>query len=145
MIEAFDGDQAVAEALVGLEEERTRSGLLKGAGGLAGLGFAAALWPRSASARSGGSKANDVKILNYALTLEYLEAAFYAEAIADGIVNGEVLDAAKIIGKHEADHVAALKKALGSAAVKKPKFDFGDVTQDQTKFIQTAVVLEDTG
>jgi len=54
MIEAFDRDEAVAEAIDGL---RTRTGLLKGAGALA------ALLPRAASARSTGTKANDIKIL----------------------------------------------------------------------------------
>ncbi len=41
--------------------------------------------------------------------------------------------------------MAALKKALGSKAVKKPKFDFGDTVTNEAKFRQTAQVLEDTG
>jgi hypothetical protein len=52
---------------------------------------------------------------------------------------------AVVVGGHETAHVAALKKVLGSAAVKKPTFDFGDAVTDQAKFIATAVVLEDTG
>ena len=48
----FDGDQAVAEAIAGIDEEkRTRGGLFRGAGALAGVGALAALMPRSASAR----------------------------------------------------------------------------------------------
>ena len=45
----------------------------------------------------------------------------------------------------EAAHVQALKKALGSAAVKRPTFDFGSAVQSQSAFTSTAVVLEDTG
>ena len=46
---------------------------------------------------------------------------------------------------HEVAHVAALKGALGSAAVKKPKFDFQGTTTNMAKFKATAQVLEDTG
>ena len=46
---------------------------------------------------------------------------------------------------HEATHVKALKGVLGSNAVKKPKFDFGDTVTNQDKFRLTAQVLEDTG
>jgi rubrerythrin len=91
------------------------------------------------------SKKQDVAILNYALTLEYLEAAFYNEAVAKGSLNAEVKTAAKTVAGHENAHVAFLKKALGSAAVKKPKFDFKGTTADQKKFMATAQVLEDTG
>jgi hypothetical protein len=142
----FDGDEAVAEAIAGIEDEkRTRSGLLRGAGALAGVGAFAALMPRSASARSGGSKANDVKILNYALTLEYLEAAFYAEALRVGGYSGAVGRFASVVASHEATHVATLKGVLGSKAVKSPSFDFKGTTRKWSTFLRTAKVLEDTG
>jgi Ferritin-like domain len=88
------------------------------------------------------SKKNDVRILEFALTLEYLEAAFYAEAVRNKALTGEVLDAAKLVSKHETTHVKTLK---GIVSVKKPRFDFGDTTSDQTKFVATAQALEDTG
>ena len=142
----FDGDEAVAEAIAGIEDEkRTRSGLLRGAGALAGVGAFAALMPRAASARSGGSKANDVKILNYALTLEYLEAAFYAEALRVGGYTGAVGRFASVVASHEATHVATLKGVLGSKAVKSPSFDFKGTTRKWSTFLRTAKVLEDTG
>ena len=89
--------------------------------------------------------ASDVAILNFALTLEYLEAAFYAEAVSKGNFSGKVGTFARVVAKHEAAHVAFLKSALGSAAVKSPKFDFKGSNTDQAKFLATAQVLEDTG
>ena len=91
------------------------------------------------------SKKQDVAILNYALTLEYLEAAFYKEALAKGALSGDVLATTRIVSAHETTHVKTLKKVLGRKAVKKPKFDFKNTTGDQATFLKTAVVLEDTG
>jgi hypothetical protein len=142
----FDGDEAVAEAIAGLDETRSsRVGLLKGAGALVAMGgLARMVLPGSASAREGGSKANDVKILNYALTLEYLEAAFYAEALTMGYT-GAVGTFASTVASHEATHVATLKGVLGSKAVAKPKFDFKGTTKQWKTFLRTSKVLEDTG
>jgi len=143
----FDGDQAVAEAMAGLDESsHTRSGVLKlGAGALAGIGAFAMLRPGTARAREGGSKKNDIKILNYALTLEYLEAAFYLEALNVGGYSGSVLRFAQTVYSHEATHVSTLQGVLGSAAVKKPSFDFKGTTRKWSTFLRTAKVLEDTG
>src|SRR4029077_16706769 len=88
---------------------------------------------------------NDVAILNYALTLEYLEAAFYNEAVAKGALKGETLKFAKVVQGHENAHVSFLKGALGKAAVKKPMFNFKGTTANAAKFRATAQVLEDTG
>jgi hypothetical protein len=148
---AFDRDEAVAEAIVGLDEAgATRGGLFRRAGMAAGgLGVAAAIVPGlfggTAGAREGGSKKNDIKILNFALTLEYLEAAFYAEAVGRGVYTGSVLNFAQVVASHEATHVATLKGVLGSAAVAKPSFDFKGTTKKWSTFLRTAKVLEDTG
>ena len=116
---------------------------MAGAGLVGGSALLGALTPAVASAAP--SKKQDVKILNYALTLEYLEAAFYAEAVAKGALSGRTLDFAKLVASDEATHVKTLKKALGSAAVAEPKFDFQGTTADQAKFQQTALTLENTG
>ena len=91
------------------------------------------------------SRRQDVMILNYALTLEYLEAAFYAEAVRMGAITGVVLDSAVLVRDHEIAHVRFLKGALGRRAVRRPSFDFGNTTGDQDTFLATAVALEDTG
>jgi len=147
----FDGDEAVAEAMAGLQDAgSTRGGLFRRAGAAAGgLGIAAALVPSffggTAGAREGGSKKRDVEILNFALTLEYLEAAFYAEAVGRGIYSGSVLNFAQVVAAHEATHVATLKSVLGSKAVASPKFDFKGTTKQWKTFLRTSKVLEDTG
>jgi len=84
-------------------------------------------------------------VLNFALTLEYLEAAFYAEAVARGALAGELLEFARVVGGHEAEHVEFLRGALGSAAVASPTFDFQNTTGSAATFGATAIVLEDTG
>ncbi|HEX5926182.1 MAG TPA: ferritin-like domain-containing protein [Baekduia sp.] len=145
----FDGDEAVAEAMAGLDEAgQTRGALFRRAGAAAGgLGVAMALLGGGdvAGARQGGSKKNDVKILNFALTLEYLEAAFYAEALARGGFSGSVLNFAQVVAGHEATHVATLKGVLGAKAVASPSFDFKGTTRKWSTFLRTSKVLEDTG
>src|SRR5918993_1814740 len=66
----------------------------------------------------------DVGILNYALTLEYLETAFYADVVKSGLFKGSDLATIKKFGSEEAQHVAALKaavKSLGGKAAAEPK------------------------
>jgi hypothetical protein len=66
--------------------------------------------------------------------------------VASGAITDPVVkNFAEVVAGHEAAHVAALRKALGKAAVKSPTFDFGDTVTNQDKFKATAQVLEDTG
>jgi hypothetical protein len=65
------------------------------------------------------------------LTLEYLEAAFYAEAKASKALKAETLRFATVVSQHEAQHVAFLKKVLGASAVATPKFDFAAAGGDR--------------
>lgn len=65
-----------------------------------------------------------IEVLNFALTLEYLEDEFYKMAMASGVIPANARAAFAEISKHESQHVAFLKKALGTMAVAKPMFDF---------------------
>jgi hypothetical protein len=136
-----------------LQETAGRAGVTRGAalrramlGGGALIGGASLLSGMSGTALAATEKAtSDVDILNFALTLEYLEAAFYAEAVSGGKLSGEAMKFAMVVAKDEAAHVAFLKGALGAKAVAKPKFDFKGTTMKQATFLKTAMVLEDTG
>jgi hypothetical protein len=145
-IAAVDSDGAIQEAAHNLDgntrAELLRRGLI---GGGAIFGGAALMGLPALASAAGGVSAKTVGILNYALTLEYLEAAFYAEGVSKGSLTGPLARLAKTISAHEAAHVAYLKKALGSAAVKKPKFDFKGTTSDPAMFGATAYVLENAG
>jgi rubrerythrin len=121
-----------------------------GGGAILGTSALLGMLPGAAFASSNGrqarsSAAGDVAILNYALTLEYLEAAFYAEGVAKAGLTGKYAVFAKTVAKDEAQHVAFLKSALGMHAVKKPTFDFQGTTGAKTSFLKTSMVLEDTG
>jgi hypothetical protein len=111
--------------------------------------FAAGPLVRRAFAASGGGSEGDIAILNFALTLEYLEAAFYDEAGKQ--VKGLPSDVAgyvKTFGDEEQEHVDGLTKAisdLGGKPVKAPQVDFGDAFSSADTFLQTAVTFEDLG
>ncbi len=144
-LETVDTDGAIREAAEATLGD-TRAGFLRKAGLTAGGALMATTalgaLPALASAKTPKS---DVAILNYALTLEYLESAFYKEAVDSGKLTGVAKAFAAVVAVDEAAHVKALKKALGSKAVKTPKFDFQGTTQDDQKFLETAYVLENTG
>jgi Ferritin-like domain len=113
--------------------------------GKALIGGAAALGAVAGSASAARIASSDKAILNYALTLEYLQAAFYTEAERLGAIRGALARVPRHLGAVERAHVAALKQALGRAAVKRPAFDFRGVTENQRKFLKTAVAFEDLG
>jgi hypothetical protein len=143
------------EATESLDPGDTRLSFLKKAGlaGGAVMGsgaLMAALTPAGAMAAGKGRPPakfgkGDIGILNYALTLEYLEAAFYNEATANKVASGAQESAfLKRVTADENAHVAFLKKVLGSKAVAAPKVDFGDATS-KAKWLPTSMLLENTG
>ena len=90
--------------------------------------------------------------LNFALTLEYLEAEFYATAVTtSGLIPSPDIAVFQQISKHETAHVDLLKSVLGSDAVAKPNFDFtaggtfSTVFSDYNTFLALAQGFEDTG
>ena len=91
------------------------------------------------------SAKQDAEILNFALLLEYVQSAFYAEALKRAKLEGELKTFAQTTLDHESAHKAFILKALGSAARKSPALDFGDDTADADRFSLSAFKLEDLG
>jgi rubrerythrin len=90
----------------------------------------------------------DIDILNYALTLEYLEAAFYEGAAKTPGLSKKVAGYVKTFGAEEQEHVDALTatiKDLGGTPVKAPRVDFGDAFTSADKLVPLAVTFEDAG
>jgi hypothetical protein len=135
----FDTDGAIADAAGRLP---TRAQVLAGGAAAGAAVFLGGLGLRPSSAAAKVS-ATDVAVLNFALTLEYLQAAFYTQAERVGALRGALADQAREVGAHERAHVKGFRAALGSAAVKEPHFDFHGVTDAAGSFRSTAVAFED--
>src|SRR5689334_22655254 len=122
----------------------TRSAfILRGALAVGAAYGGAAAGPYVAGALAQES-ASDVDVLNFALALENLEAAFYAAALKTGKLSGEVKTLATEFGKHETTHVDTLKQLIQqlggtpSAAAAKAKVS----VRNQADFLKAAVALE---
>ena len=108
-------------------------------------------------ANSGGMMASpfkdDLEVLNYALTLEHLEYAFYRDGVGRFEFGNDTFglsidDSLAAIRDHEGAHVKALTDAVASLSgtpVAEATYDFGDAYTDPTAFLATAMALENTG
>ena len=94
---------------------------------------------------------NDLDVLNYALTLEHLEAAFYAQVNDSAVLDGDAAAYVAVIGEHEAAHVEALTDAIsaagGTPVEAAASYNFaalGDLTTADG-ILAAAKTLEETG
>jgi hypothetical protein len=88
----------------------------------------------------------DLGILNYALTLEYLETAFYQDVVGSGLFKGSDLTTIKKFGDEEAQHVAALTAAIkqsGGKPATAPKTKFP--LDDANSVLMLAATVENLG
>ena len=133
----LDVDGALEEAIAGLHGD-TRATFLRRAvvGGAMLLGVSAAPAEAAVDRR-------DEAILNYALTLEYIQEVFYGEVERLGTLSGGLAEQARVVGAHERAHVKAFRQVLGARAVKRPRFDFRGATESAERFRRTAVAFED--
>lgn len=127
----------------------TRRGLLASAGGAAaGLVLTACGGgdERDDPPARGTSRARDVEIVNFALTLEYLEAQLYDRAVESGFFSGKELDLFKRFRAHERQHIDALTAAvgkLGGTPAGEPEGEFP--ADDRVAFLKLAYRLENLG
>lgn len=129
-----------------------RAGLMMGGAVLATAALASDVF-----AQDGGMPSLVIDILNFALTLEHLEAEFYVRGVGmAGLIPAEMRAPFDQIRKHEVAHVAFLQGVLGSRAIAKPTFDytagggsgngpFTDVFRNSQTFAAVAQTFEDTG
>ena len=158
-----------------LEGGHTRAGFLRraGLGGAALVGGGALLGGPGTAFAGHGDAIPDVDILNYALTLEYLEATFYTQALGGKGTTGVPKSSARFnrgritgskrlagfggrirrnaygyltdIRDHEITHVEFLRGQIGAAAVGPCTFDFSSALRSVGRFLSTAQLLENTG
>jgi len=163
-LEDVDVDGAIretaAEAIDALDGD-TRSQFLRRAGlaggALVGGGAILGALAPSAFAFSNGDRppakpfgTGDIGILNFALVLEYLEAGFYNEATRNQrkhpfLHNSQERTFLRTVTHDENQHVAALKKVLGSKAIKRPSFNYRGDTKHHGKFVDSSFAFENEG
>jgi hypothetical protein len=151
----------IVERLVRDDVDRKRFLKLAGSAGAASFGaFVLAACGSSSSSSSSSSTAStaatatstasanatDVGILNYALTLEYLETEFYAKVLAAGLFSGKVGALLEDFGRQEATHVEALKGAvqkMGGTPAANPKGKFP--IENASQVAELAYTVENLG
>jgi hypothetical protein len=146
---SIDQQQAalVTPALADVEVHGLTRGafMLRGALAAGALYGASAVTPFVSQALAAGG-GGDAEILNFALTLEYLEAAFYNVKGKELALSGQAKSYAKMFGEQETAHVGALTttiKQIGGTPVKSPQFVFP--VNSQASFLALASELENTG
>ena len=122
--------------------------ILRGALATAAVYGAGAVGPfvRGAFAQS---DATDAQVIDFALRIETLEAAFYDEALKQvPDLSHDVRSIAKTLAGHEHEHRRVLDETVVQIGIKSsppPKVQFGDSFASEKTFLATAQLLEDTG
>lgn len=105
---------------------------------------AAVVAARATSAGSARTAAQDTRILNFLLLLEYVQERFYAAAESAGALGGELAAFARTVREHERLHLDALRRELGTEARQAPKVDVGATVTSEAAFSTAALALEET-
>jgi hypothetical protein len=131
----------------GPETGRTRAQALRAAiagGVIVGAGALARAWAGPDATAGRPSRTQDVRILNFLLVLEELQAAFYATALRRADLSGDLLHFARTVAPQEREHVGFLRGALGDDAQPAPRFAVEEPASGAARFRAAAIELEET-
>jgi hypothetical protein len=147
-------DPELTERVLSRRGALGQTGKMAGALAIASMPVAFGLMAKQAFAQGAGLPADIIAVLNFALTLEYLEDEFYRTGLDSGVIPSTDLPIFQTISDHEAAHVALLTGAIssgGGTPVTKPTFDFTaggslpDPFTDYPTFQALSQGFEDTG
>jgi len=135
-----------------LSRQCSRRGLMKGSLGMGFGAFAMAALGGSFTAQAVSAAPppldSDLDILNYALTLERLEAAAYAAINSAGLLSGRAATYFQAFGTHETAHrdalIATIQK-LGGTPVPERSYNFSSVPKDQAGILMLFQRVETVG
>lgn len=94
-----------------------------------------------------GAVASDLDIVNYALTLEFLESDLYDTAVESDLLSGRALAYARAFGETEREHASVLTSVasqLGGAA-DRPRTDFSPALSDPDTLLSVIAEIENVG
>jgi hypothetical protein len=126
----------------------TRKNLIRDAGLAIPAAVALTMLGQKFAFADDGDFDGPLDVLNYALTLEYLEAEFYRQGNESGVATGKAVDYLATIQKDEETHVMALQDTiaqLGGSAVPAPMVDFGEAFASEESYLETAYTFENLG
>lgn len=89
-----------------------------------------------------------IDVLNYALTLEYLEAEFYRQGNAASLLDGKAAQYLQKIQTDEETHVMVISDTidqLGGSPVPAPEVDFGQAFASSDSYLDAAFTFENLG
>ncbi|GJG85331.1 hypothetical protein tb265_05120 [Gemmatimonadetes bacterium T265] len=156
-IETLGRPKSLLEHLESADPEIAERLVSRRAAVAAGVGLASAPVMLAALARDAFGQAARlpavvISVLNFALTLEYLERDFYVTAVGtSGLIPASDQPIFNRIRDHEVSHVSAILGLLGTSARPKPTFDFTahgafpTVFSDYATFLAVSQAFEDTG
>lgn len=122
----------------------TRAGFLRAAlGGGAAAAGGIALGARGGSTEASPSRSMDAEILNAFLALEYAQEDFYRAALAADAIDQPLREYATAAADQEREHVAFLRRHLGSRAHAHKPVDAGDAVRSPERFRAAAITLEE--
>lgn len=140
----FAAPELAAIKVHGMTREAFLARATLAAGAVYGVGAVTPFVRRAMAQEAAG----DLPILNFALLLEHLEAAFYDQARREVALDSDAQRLTEELATNEGEHVTALMAiigTLGGRPVPEPEVDFGNAFSSQGAYLKLAQTFEDTG